>query len=153
MTILRKEGVTAFWKGNAVMIGGWILPIEVINFYTRKSLQPYFTNTLMNNIFISIISGMTAATILYPTDVLRQFLNNNTQAHLSVINALKKIVSLYGFKYFYKGYPTILVTTIVYRGCYNGSYDTHKRYAKNWKDRVAIAYFSSLVAEYIVYPI
>ena len=70
-----------------------VLPIEWINYYTRKTLQQYFNNRLVNNMLISIASGLTATTIMYPTDILRQFLNNHIAGRLSVVSAFKKIVS------------------------------------------------------------
>lgn len=99
-----------------------------------------------------MVSGITATTILYPTDVLRQFLNNNISGRLSLLAASRKILSQYGFKYFFKGYPNLLVTTILYRGCYNGFYDTHKVNTTQ-KERVIVAYLSAIIGEYIVYPI
>jgi len=130
-----------------------VLPIEAINYYTRKTLQQYFSNKLANNILISIISGITASTILYPTDILRQFLNNSTSGRLTFFAATQTILAQYGYKYFYKGYPNILAITILYRSCYNGFYDTHKLNASNLKDRVWVAYLSTIAAEYVVYPI
>ncbi len=96
---------------------------------------------------------MTASTILYPSDVLRQFLNNNTSQRLTFHSAFRNILSQYGYKYFYKGYPNILMTTMVYRSCYNGLYDTHKAKAQTLRSRAVIAYLSTIVAEYLVYPI
>ena len=45
------------------------------------------------------------------------------------------------------------MTTIVYRSCYNGLYDTHKVNAKTLRSRALVAYLSTIVAEYLVYPI
>ena len=87
----------------------------------------------MNNVLISIASGITATTIMYPTDILRQFLNNHIASRVSVVAAFKKIVSEYGYKYFYKGYLNLLLTSMVYRGCYNGFYDTHKVGVNSWQ--------------------
>ena len=91
-TIVNKEGITGLWKGNTVSMAR-VLPIEWINYYTRKTLQQHFSNKLMNNVLISIISGLTATTTMYPTDILRQFLNNHIAGRLSVVGAFKKIVS------------------------------------------------------------
>ena len=87
-TIRQDEGALAFWKGNLVMLGR-ILPIESINYYTRKNLQLKFPNTYLHNILISIVSGITASTLIYPTDIVRQLMNNNTKSQLSIWKALK----------------------------------------------------------------
>ncbi len=70
-----------------------MLPNELIGYYTRKAMQQQFSNHLLNNVFISIISGVTATTLLYPSDVLRQFLNNQISNKLTFMSAIKKLVS------------------------------------------------------------
>lgn len=124
-----------------------------MNYYARKNLQKIFKNTLINNVLIAIASGIAAVTIIYPTDILRQLMNNNTKSRLSIIDALKEIKSLHGYRYFYKGYPNVLLTLSIYRGAYNGSYDTHKSYARNLKEKAIIAYFCTIFADCVTYPV
>ncbi len=85
--------------------------------------------------------------------MLRQFLSNQVSTKSSFIGAFKRIVSEYGYKYFYKGYANVLLTNMVYRGCYNGFYDTHKVGAPCLEDRIQVAYLSTLLAEYLVHPL
>ena len=47
----------------------------------------------------------------------------------------------------------ILVTSMVYRACYNGFYDTHKVSAASIEDKLKVAYASTLLAEYVTHPI
>lgn len=42
---------------------------------------------------------------------------------------------------------------MIYRGSYNGSYDTHKHQAKNLKEKAMIAYFCTIFSEYLTYPV
>lgn len=130
---MADEGLTALWKGNFITLSR-ALPIESINYHSRKELQKHLPNTLLHNIFISVVSGITASTLLYPTDILRQLLNNNTAKHrMSIFSAFNEIKAKHGLSYFYKGYPNVLLSIAAYRGCYNGTYDTHKSKAKNLK--------------------
>lgn len=151
-TILKKEGLLGLWKGNSISVAR-VLPNELISYHTRKTLQQHVSNKLINNVLISILSGFAVTTILYPTDVLRQFLSNQVSAKPSFSGAFRKIVSEYGYKYFYKGYTNVLMTSMIYRGCYNGFYDTHKVSASSLEERIQVAYLSTLLAEYVVHPI
>jgi len=140
------------WKGNTISVAR-VLPNELISYYTRKTLHQHVSNKLINNVLISILSGFTVTTILYPTDVLRQFLSNQVLTKLDFVGAFKRIVSEYGYRYFYKGYTNVLLTSMVYRGCYNGFYDTHKVNTSCLEDRLQVAYLSTLLAEYVAHPI
>ena len=91
-TILKKEGLLGLWKGNSISVAR-VLPNELIGYYTRKTMQQYCSNHLLNNVLISMISGATMTTILYPSDVLRQFLNNQVSSKLTFLSALKKMIS------------------------------------------------------------
>ena len=97
-------------------------------------------------------AGLTASSIIYPTDILRQFMNNYTKGHISIWGALKTIVSEYGFRHFYKGFPNFCIVMGIYRGCYNGTYDTNKGKAKNLWQKAGIAYCSTILSEGVVFP-
>lgn len=130
-----------------------IIPIESINYATRKRLHQEVANTLLNNILVAIISGITATTLIYPTDIVRQIMNNNTKAQISILSTIKDIKRQHGYKYFYKGYPNVLLTLAVYRSSYNGTYDTNKVRAKNLKEKAIIAYICTVFAETVTYPV
>lgn len=89
-TVLAKEGLRAFWNGNVIMVAR-VMPVESINYETRRYLQQKLPNQLGYNIFIAIVSGITAFTIIYPSDIVRQTMNNNTQSHISISSTIKSI--------------------------------------------------------------
>jgi hypothetical protein len=151
-TVLRDEGARAFWNGNVIMLAR-VLPIESINYETRRYLQQRLPNTLSSNILIAIVSGITAITLVYPSDIIRQIMNNNTKSHISILATIKEIHKQKGYTYFFKGYPNVLLTLTIYRGAYNGTYDTHKHQAKNLKEKARIAYLCTIFAEYLTYPV
>ena len=132
---------------------GRIFPIETINYHCRRELQKRMPNTWGNNVGIAILSGTTASTVMYPLDILRQFMNNQTSGGMSVTQAVRDIYGKYGLKYFYKGYANMLLTIATYRAFYNGTYDTNKGRASNLYEKAGIAYLSTVFAESVIYPI
>jgi Mitochondrial carrier protein len=83
------------------------------------------------NVLIAILSGWTASTILYPFDILRMSISNCTEKNTKVTQVLKNIVRHHGAKYFFKGYLNSLVGTALFRGSFNGIYDTAKGQASS----------------------
>jgi Mitochondrial carrier protein len=83
------------------------------------------------NVLIAILSGWTASTILYPFDILRMSISNCTEKNTRITQVLKNIVRHHGAKYFFKGYLNSLVGTALFRGSFNGIYDTAKGHASS----------------------
>jgi len=98
-------------------------------------------------------AGITATSIVYPSDILRQFMNNQVTEQVTVRNAIRTIIKDYGYRYFYKGMKNLMVTLIIYRGISNGAYDTHKQKAKKIREKAVLSYFCTIFAEFVVYPI
>ena len=95
---------------------------------------------------IGIFSGLTAAVVVYPSDILRQFMNNQIAEKMTVRTAVRTIIKDYGYRYFYKGMMNLLATMTFYRGIANGSYDTLKSTATNIKDKLVLSYFITIFA-------
>lgn len=103
----------------------------MINFNTRCALQKYSQQKIANNVLIAIIAGWSASSVLYPFDILRMSLSNTTEKHYKVIHTLKTLIKANGAKYFYKGFLNSLIGTAVFRGSFNGFYDTAKSKANS----------------------
>jgi hypothetical protein len=125
----------------------------MINFKTRSALQQYSQGKISNNVLIAIVAGSSASSILYPFDILRMSLSNTTEKNYKIIQTLKNIVKAHGVKYFYKGFLNSILATAVFRGSFNGFYDTAKSKANSLEMKAAIAYCCAVVAGGICYPI
>ena len=130
-----------------------IVPIECINYWVRGWMQTKLPKGWGFNITSAVVGGLSATSLIYPSDILRQYMNNNTKSRLTVLDAIKTIYKNYGFKYFYKGYPNFCMTMCTYRTFYNGTFDTFKFEAKNIYQKGLIAYLCTLLSEFIVFPI
>lgn len=80
-------------------------------------------------------------------------LSNTTEKNYNIIQTLKNIVKENGVKYFYKGFFNSILGTAVFRGSFNGLYDTAKFKADSLEKRASIAYCCAVVAGGICYPI
>lgn len=129
-TITQKEGIKSLWKGNAIGIVRFF-PNESINFQTRATLRKYVPDKFSFNVMVAIVAGWTASSLLYPFDILRMSLSNSTEKEYKISQALRTIVRTHGAKYFYKGYLNSMVGTAVFRGSFNGFYDSAKSQAKS----------------------
>lgn len=108
-------------------------PNETINFKTRQYLHQ--NSPLLDgpskNITAAVLSGWTASSILYPFDTLRLALTNSTEKKPNLPNIFKNILRTQGAKYFFRGYLNSLMGTAIFRGSFNGIYDTLKTRTKS----------------------
>jgi hypothetical protein len=65
---------------------------------------------------------------------------------------LKNTIRRNGIKYFYKGFTTALTATAIFRGIFNGMYDTIKM-DKEGMEKGFAAYISAVTAGFICYPL
>lgn len=94
-----------------------------------------------------------ASSLLYPFDTLRLALSNSTEKKPSINAILKGIVRNQGVGYFFRGYLNSLMGTAVFRGSFNGIYDTTKAKTRTLEERTLAAYLSAVVAGGICYPL
>jgi solute carrier family 25 (adenine nucleotide translocator) protein 4/5/6/31 len=80
-------------------------------------------------------------------------LSNTTEKHYKIIHTLKTLIKTNGAKYFYKGFLNSLVGTAVFRGTFNGLYDTAKSKATSLETKAMIAYCCAVAAGGICYPL
>lgn len=110
-------------------------------------------NSFGFNIVKSIIAGWTASSLLYPFDIMRISLSNSTEKSTKIYATIKSIIQKNGPKYFYKGFLNSMVGTALFRGSFNGIYDTTKSYAKSLQIKALTAYTSAVIAGTICYPL
>lgn len=80
-------------------------------------------------------------------------ISNSTEKSTKITTLLRGIIRNHGAKYFFKGYLNSLIGTAVFRGSFNGFYDTAKAEAKSLEGRAGIAYLCAVVAGGICYPL
>jgi hypothetical protein len=132
---------------------GRLFPVEAINYYVRKYLQSKTPNTFVNNVFIAMAAGISSTALIYPSEILIILMNNQIQGKISVNSAINTMIRDYGLTYFYKGMTTLLGTVALYRAIYNGIYDTYRSKVNTIRGKAVVAYFSTIFAEYVAYPI
>ena len=91
--------------------------------------------------------------MLYPFDTLRLALSNSVEKKPKITTIFKNLVRTQGAGYFFKGYFNSLMGTAIFRGSFNGLYDTAKTNTKSVEERALVAYLSSVVAGSICYPL
>ncbi|KAG0680595.1 mitochondrial thiamine pyrophosphate transporter [Pichia californica] len=117
-SILKNEGLRAFWKGNVpaelmyVVYGGaQFTAFTTFSNITNKLRISFNINesksefdTTLQNIIVGALSGCTATCISYPLDLLRTRLaSNDTKGFKSLVNEITHIYYQNGFRGFFSG--------------------------------------------------
>jgi hypothetical protein len=146
--------VRSLWKGNAIGIARFF-PNESINFKSRQFLQGNnaLPNGFTKNFMVAVLSGWTASSLLYPFDTIRLALASSTEKKPKITSIIKNLVRTQGPGYFFRGYLNSLMGTAVFRGSFNGIYDTAKTRTRSVEERTLVAYLSAVVAGGICYPL
>ena len=105
------------------------------------------------NVGIAVLAGWTASSILYPFDILRQSLGTNTERGGKLISMARGLLKVHGARYFYHGFLNSMLGTAVFRGSFNGVYDSAKHNANSQIEKASIAYICAAIAGSICYPI
>ncbi|CAK8541755.1 unnamed protein product [Lathyrus sativus] len=120
--IVNEEGFRAFWKGNLVTIAHR-LPYSAVNFYTYECYKNLLHSVLGENhrakassdVLVHFVSGgmsgMTAASALYPLDLVRTRLaaQRNVIYYNGMSHAFSTICREEGFFGMYKGLGATLL--------------------------------------------
>ncbi|GMM29318.1 thiamine transporter [Martiniozyma asiatica (nom. inval.)] len=111
-SIIKNEGLYAFWKGN--------IPAELMyiiyggsQFFCYNSLGKIYDSTLsgttlakqatVKNSIVGFSAGMVSTVVSYPFDLLRTRLASNSNGFRSLNKEIKDIWVNYGFKGFFGG--------------------------------------------------
>ncbi len=119
----------------------------------RKFLSKQGGDSAFNKVFGAMVSGWTASFLLYPFEVLRQSVSTSTEKKCNLFKNAAGLLKAKGMRYFYKGFFNSLLGTAAFRGSFNGSFDTFKTKASNLSDKALIAYFCSVFAAIVCYPL
>ncbi|CAM6001636.1 unnamed protein product [Sphagnum balticum] len=151
-TIFQNEGLKSFWKGSGIGLLRFY-PNESINLQARKLARQHLPSHFASNICAAVAGGWAACLTLYPFDILRMTLSNTIEKDYSVLKTFKSTLKLHGARYFYKGIGSSLLTSAVFRGTFNGLYDTLKELTSTLEGKVGCAYISAVSAGAICYPL
>ncbi|AMD21945.1 HFR090Wp [Eremothecium sinecaudum] len=128
-TIVREEGLLAFWKGN--------VPASIL-YVLYGSLQftsyAYFNKLIDKNFQLSpqkhswivgTLAGTISSMVTYPFDVLRtRFVANRHHRRLRLMDTVMCIKHQEGFLGFFRGYLLSMVTVGASAGIIFGTYET-----------------------------
>eukprot|EP00192_Tetraselmis_astigmatica_P020939 CAMPEP_0117683894 /NCGR_PEP_ID=MMETSP0804-20121206/20727_1 /TAXON_ID=1074897 /ORGANISM="Tetraselmis astigmatica, Strain CCMP880" /LENGTH=280 /DNA_ID=CAMNT_0005494685 /DNA_START=17 /DNA_END=856 /DNA_ORIENTATION=+ len=171
-SIIRTEGVAAFWKGNSAAIVR-VVPYMSITFVGfeeyKQSLQPllpgYSPSVL--NLLSGSCAGLTAVSLTFPLDVVRARLA--MQAHgishtsyTGILDCMHKTAAQEGVGALYKGMGAAMVGVAPYAGIKFCTYEFGKSTACQWlghteetlpaQVRVSCGAVAGLLAQTLVYP-
>jgi len=131
--IVKKEGVLAFWRGNATNVIR-IAPYSAIGFFTFERLKSVFKKDKPDSAWMRIVAGGMAggcaSTATYPLDLIRTRLTLQGQTTLvkynGILHALTSVAKTEGIIALYKGIGTTLAGIIPYNAINFTTYDTVK---------------------------
>lgn len=126
-SIVREEGIRAFWKGNlaaelmvvpygAVSFVSYNAATRFINNYNAHHQHPLLTSPHMISLLSGSFAGFTATVATYPTDLLRTRLaaQRHSRVYSSLSNAIVTITRGEGMRGLYAGLGPTLVGIVPY---------------------------------------
>lgn len=137
MLTIREEGVRALYRGMSVSLIG-AFPYEGIRFGVYDSLKSHYIthdSPLVYNVAIGAVSGLSAATILYPNDTVRRRMQVQskcgTESYKSGWDCYKTLYRQHGIPVFYRGLSANLVRAAPSAALQFGSFEfIKKQFAK-----------------------
>eukprot|EP00123_Amoebidium_parasiticum_P010857 comp20364_c0_seq1/m.25723 comp20364_c0_seq1/g.25723 ORF comp20364_c0_seq1/g.25723 comp20364_c0_seq1/m.25723 type:complete len:298 (-) comp20364_c0_seq1:322-1215(-) len=172
-SIMKKEGVLAFWKGNSAAVAR-VVPYMAITFLGyeeyKSSIVHHFPNMNreLTNLTAGALGGLTGVAITYPLDVVRarlaaqSFMAASERTYTGMVNALVEIPKREGFRALYQGMSATMMGVAPYAGLKFATYEAMKSVCctvtgKEEKDLPAPIRFGSgaaagVVAQTVVYP-
>jgi len=141
-TIMRSEGIKAFWKGNFTNVLRYF-PTQALNF----SLKDYFKRLFgrdkkrdgyfiwfLGNLASGGAAGSVSLLFVYSLDYARTRLSNDLKSakkggqkqYSGIIDVYKQTLATDGIAGLYRGFVISCVGIVIYRGLYFGIYDSVK---------------------------
>lgn len=166
-TVVAEEGVARFWRGNLTNCIR-VVPHAAIQFVAyeryKNMLQSEGEMTVATRLLSGAFSGMTAATVTHPMDVVRIRLQTQIQLK-GATDAIRSVLAENGMRSFYKGYVPAMLSLSPFIAINFATMDT----LKNWyfggnlskKERqeknpfaiLLMGAFSGIVAQTCCYPL
>jgi len=170
--ILKREGVSAFWKGNSAAIVR-VVPYMSITFVGFEEYRKVFRERLprarteLVNLLGGSAAGLTAVTLTFPLDVVRARLALQQHGALAthyhgIVDCLRKTAAHEGASALYKGIGPAMLGVAPYAGIKFAAYEMGKTAAGQMlgcseeglpaQVRVGCGAAAGLVAQTAVYP-
>ena len=163
-SILKKNGVTGFWKGNGVNCLR-VMPHTGIQFASYEYYKRYLVKTdnklnVRDRLLSGTCAGVTAGTFTHPIDIVR--IRLQTQPNINTIKqAISNVYSERGLLSFYKGYVPAMCSLGPFIAINFATYDTLKTYLSiNYPERInapssilLMGATAGLTAQTICYPL
>ncbi|GBG24661.1 Mitochondrial carrier protein [Hondaea fermentalgiana] len=127
--IIKDEGVMRLWRGNLTNCVR-VVPHTATQFVSYDKYKSLLLNdgekmTVPVRLMAGALSGMTAATVTHPMDVVR--IRLQTQAELRGIgDAIRSVYAENGLRTFYKGYTPAMLSLSPFIAINFASFDTLK---------------------------
>lgn len=146
-TIFRAEGLRSFYKGLLPTLLQ-IAPYSGLQFFSYAKLSELTKKFLSSNPnevdakflpLIGLLSGLTAKTITYPSDVVKKRLQivgfgearkdlGKTKNHVNMRNCIIEIAKSEGYRGFYKGFSPSVVKAMLTSSLLFYTYEISCRY-------------------------
>lgn len=129
--ILKTEGITGFWAGNALNIGR-IAPQMAIAFYAKDYFKVLYAGgegnkpTPLQTLAASMSSGICCQTGVYPIDLIRTRLMTSPGAYDGMLDCFKSTIKEEGLRGLYKGLLPANMFAVPYYGTQFFVYDMLK---------------------------
>lgn len=127
--IVREEGVLRLWRGNFTNCVR-VVPHTAVQFTSYDKFKSYIVKdgekmTVPVRLLSGALSGMTAATVTHPMDVVR--IRLQTQPELrGVADAMRSVYAENGMRTFYKGYTPAMLSLSPFIAVNFTTFDTLK---------------------------
>lgn len=136
--IVRTEGVFRLWRGNLTNCLR-VMPHTATQFvaydkYKNMLVKENEEITIAKRLMSGALSGMTAATVTHPMDVVR--IRLQTQSELrGISDAMKHVYRENGLRTFYKGYTPAMISLSPFIAINFATMDTLKQFYFGGEDR------------------
>lgn len=135
-SMVRREGIRAFWKGNIsgstmyVVYGG----VQFASYSIFNKQLEHYTKSYagIHSALVGGLSGMTSSICSYPFDLLRtRFIANKQFELLSLRDGIRDIWKHEGFKGFYHGSVSAMISISISTSVLFGSYEAIRIFCEN----------------------
>jgi len=166
-SVLKNEGVLAFWKGNGANCIR-VIPVYGLKFGLNDSIKDSFRKepgaplTTSAQLLAGTLAGVVTVTATYPLDVVRTRLSLSSGfgvEYKGILDCAYQTLRFEGFRGLYKGYLTTIITGSPYVGMQMTGYEIFKGHlpcgedgstAAGWK--VVAGAMAGICAQTVTFP-
>mmetsp|Transcript_16176 Transcript_16176/g.37263 ORF Transcript_16176/g.37263 Transcript_16176/m.37263 type:complete len:299 (+) Transcript_16176:123-1019(+) len=133
-SILRNEGIAAFWKGALPTSGGMILE-NCMAFGVNEALKRAFPDTndegasadgppsLLKPFAMGAITGCCSATVLLPSEIVKAKTQISTERHVTSQQIVREMMKRQGLRSFFVGFDAQLARDSSFYALFFGGYE------------------------------